>query len=395
MRRPRTSYRSMRKSKVEREVELFGSDETLPGLQLPKADAKSVKPAKPMKKKRMARSDLLVALVKAGATGDRHLARTSAEALIADERSKQHSILADRLTAALRTSVNGSHPVASAPTEPAVRGPSARDFFVDRVPQRRLSDLLLPSVTRDACEQLIEEQRRADVLRSHGLEPRHRVLLAGPPGNGKTSLAEAIAEALSVPLLTVRYEAVIGSFLGETASRLRRVFDFARTTPSVLFFDEFDVVGKERGDIHETGEIKRVVSSLLLQMDDLPSWTIIAAATNHPELLDRAAWRRFQLRLDLPAPGVRQIANFIAMYFQVRPIPGDLGRSPDQLARALRGSSLAEVEDFCTNILRRIVLSLGDGRPSQIVEHELSVWRSRVNAPGKKKGEKRGRETTT
>jgi len=157
-------------------------------------------------------------------------------------------------------------------------------LFVDRVPRRRLSDLLLPPVTRDACEALIEEQRRADVLRSHGLEPRHRVLLAGPPGNGKTSLAEAIAEALSLPLLTVRYEAVIGSFLGETAGRLRRVFDFARTTPSVLFFDEFDVIGKERGDIHETGEIKRVVRSLLLQMDDLPSWTIIAAATKRPLL---------------------------------------------------------------------------------------------------------------
>ena len=375
---------------MERDVDLFGPDEAAPGPQRPKVQDK---PAKPIKKKRMARSDLLVALVKAGATGDRHLARTSAEALIADEKAKQHTILADRLTAALRTNLNGSHPAAPAPAESPARGPSTRDLFVDRVPQRRLSDLLLPPVTRDACEELIEEQRRADVLRAHGLEPRHRVLLAGPPGNGKTSLAEALAEALSVPLLTVRYEAVIGSFLGETASRLRRVFDFARTTPSVLFFDEFDVVGKERGDIHETGEIKRVVSSLLLQMDDLPSWTIIAAATNHAELLDRAAWRRFQLRLDLPAPGERQIANFIGMYFQVRPIPGDLGRSPDQLARALRGSSLAEVEDFCTNILRRFVLSLGDGRPSEIVEHELRVWRSRVSAPGNKKSEKRGGAT--
>lgn len=370
---------------------MFGQDEAAPGHTRPKVQDKPAKLIK--KKKRMARGDLLVALVKAGATGDRHLARTSAEALIADEKAKQHTILADRLTAALRTKVNGSHSTAPAPVEQSARGPSTRDLFVDRVPQRRLSDLLLPPVTREACEELIEEQRRADVLRAHGLEPRHRILLAGPPGNGKTSLAEAIAEALSVPLLTVRYEAVIGSFLGETASRLRRVFDFARTTPSVLFFDEFDVVGKERGDIHETGEIKRVVSSLLLQMDDLPSWTIIAAATNHSELLDRAAWRRFQLRLDLPAPGERQIANFIGMYFKTRPVLGDLGRSPDQLARALRGSSLAEVEDFCTNILRRFVLSLGEGRPNEIVEHELKVWRSRVSAPGKKKSEKRGGET--
>lgn len=373
-------------------MNLFGPDDAAPEHQASKAEPKPAKPAK--KKRRMARSDLLVALVKAGATGDRHLARTSAEALIADEKAKQHHVLADRLTGALRSNLNGSHATAPASAqEPVARGPSTRDFFVDRVPQRRLSDLLLPPVTREACETLIEEQRRADVLRSHGLEPRNRVLLAGPPGNGKTSLAEAIAEALSVPLLTVRYEAVIGSFLGETAGRLRRVFDFARTTPCVLFFDEFDVIGKERGDIHETGEIKRVVSSLLLQMDDLPSWTIIAAATNHSELLDRAAWRRFQLRLDLPAPGDRQIANFISGYFHNRPLPGDLGRSPDQLAHALRGSSLAEVEDFCTNILRRFVLSLGEGRPSEIVERELRVWRSRVSAPDEKKGEKRGRAT--
>jgi AAA+ superfamily predicted ATPase len=102
-----------------------------------------------------------------------------------------------------------------------------------------------------------------------------------------------------VQLFVVRYEAMIGSFLGETAGRLKRVFDYARRTPCVLFFDEFDSVGKERGDIHETGEIKRVVTSLLMQIDDLPSYTIVVAATNHAELLDRAVWRRFQLRLGL------------------------------------------------------------------------------------------------
>jgi SpoVK/Ycf46/Vps4 family AAA+-type ATPase len=141
------------------------------------------------------------------------------------------------------------------------------------------------------------------VLRAAGLEPRHRILLIGPPGNGKTSLAEGVAEALLVPLLIVRYEEVIGSFLGETASRLAAVFQVARSRRCVLFFDEFDTVAKERGDEHETGEIKRVVSSLLLQVDAVPSHAVVVVASNRPELLDRAVHRRFELRLELPLPG--------------------------------------------------------------------------------------------
>ena len=114
---------------------------------------------------------------------------------------------------------------------------------------------------------------------------------------------------MAVPLVSVRYESVIASYLGETAVRLSRLFDQVRTRRCVLFFDEFDVVGKERGDLHETGEIKRVVSSLLLQIDTLPSSVVAISATNHPELLDRAVWRRFQLpassRASLPDAGTR------------------------------------------------------------------------------------------
>ena len=150
------------------------------------------------------------------------------------------------------------------------------------------------------------------MLRAHGLEPRHRVLLLGPPGNGKTSLAESLAFELALPLFAVRYDAVVTSYLGETAQRLRRLFDFVRTEPCVLFFDEFDAIGKERGDLHETGEIKRVVTTLLLQLDDLPSYCVLAAATNHPELLDRATWRRFQIKLELGRPTDDQMTEYFA-----------------------------------------------------------------------------------
>ena len=318
----------------------------------------------------MVHSDLLVSLVKASATGDRRLLRSSVEAIIAEERSKQHHVLADRLSGALSPGMNGA---AQSVSENVVR---ARDFVAEIHPRKKMDDLVLPETVRLGCSQLVEEQQRADLLRASGLEPRHSVLLAGPPGNGKTSLAEAIAESLSVPLFVVRYDLMIGSFLGETATRLKKVLDYARTTPCVLFFDEFDSIGKERGDKHETGEIKRVVSSLLMQIDDLPSYTVVIAATNHSELLDRAVWRRFQFRFSLPQPTPAQVARYVSL------VLGRFGvfRSVNSttIARRLGSVSYGEAEQFCLDVVRRHVLSLAERPVTSLVAEQLKIWESRV-----------------
>jgi len=327
----------------------------------------------------MARSDLLVSLVKAGTIGDKRAFRTTAEAIIAEERAKHHDVLADRLTKLIQS--NGS-PAAATPSlsPPIDTSPRAKDFISEITPKRRLEDLVLPDVVTRAVRELVEEQQRADVLRAHGVEPRHRILLVGPPGTGKTSLAEAIAEAAAVPLFLVRYELMIGSYLGETAARLKRVFDYARTTPCVLFFDEFDAIGKERGDIHETGEIKRVVTSLLMQVDDLPSYAIIAAATNHPELLDRASWRRFQLRLALPMPTSQALSRYIEAFSKRFKEP--LGQAPAAIAKSLGKISYAEVEQFCLDLQRRHILSLGEKPLKKITSEQLSAatWPRRARA---------------
>lgn len=201
------------------------------------------------------------------------------------------------------------------------------------------------------------------------------MLLAGPPGNGKTSLAEAIADALNAPFLIVRYEAVIGSYLGETAQRIEQVFELARSRQCVMFFDEFDAIGKERGDLHETGEIKRVVSSLLLQIDALPSYVVVVTASNHPELLDRAVWRRFQIRLELPRPRQGQVEEWFRR-FEKR-TGHTLGISPRRLAQSLKGLSFAEVEDFGSDVLRRIALSQPEADAKKITEHCLAQWKKR------------------
>lgn len=321
----------------------------------------------------MARSDLLVSLVEAVASGDLRLVKSSVEAIIAEERSKQHNVLAQKLAKAMKDLDNGAHRLQTRTVEPVHRG---RDFIEEVRPQRRLEELVLPDPVRIACSQLIEEHHRADLLRAHSLEPRHRALLVGPPGNGKTTLAEGVAEALALPLFLVRYELMIGSYLGETASRLKRLFDYARTTPCVLFFDEFDVLGKERGDTHETGEIKRVVSSLLLQIDDLPSYTIAMAATNHAELLDRAVWRRFQIRVELPNPTRKQMAAFVATFLSRLNEPA--GMSPETVAKRLGSVSYGEAEQFCLDLFRRKLLAMGEMPLKAIVAEQMRLWSARA-----------------
>lgn len=319
----------------------------------------------------MSRADLLVSLVKAGSQGDQQLLRTTVEAMAAEERAKHHHQLADRLVANLKG------PKASPRPADVVRSFDGGHggLLYEIEPRRTLESLLLNETVLDASRELVEEQHRKDLLRSYGVEPRHRVMLSGPPGNGKTALAEAIATELMVPLFVVRYEAVIGSFLGETSVRLKRLFDFVRTHQCVLFFDEFDTLGKERGDTHETGEIKRVVSSLLLQIDALPSHVVVVTATNHAELLDRAVWRRFQLRLPLPAPTATQKEEWFARLQKRLGTP--LGMAPKTLASKLRASSFSDLEQFCEDIQRRYVLALPAANLKSIIGKRLKQWQTR------------------
>ncbi|KKO83098.1 AAA family ATPase [Corynebacterium otitidis] len=314
----------------------------------------------------MARADLLVDLVDAERRGDRDRFRVLVEAVIAEERAKQHHLVADRLSELITTT--GQNAPRDAHTE------TVGDLVQQVVPQRRLEDLELAAVPRRLLAELVEEHKRSDLLRSYGIEPRNRLLLSGPPGNGKTSVAEAIAAELMLPLYVVRYEGVVSSFLGETAARLDSVFEFARTRRCVLFFDELDSIAKERSDAHETGEIKRVVSTLLLQIDRLPPHVLLVGASNHSELLDRAAWRRFQIRAELSPPSRAQATRFLER-LSAR-LGGDLGYSPRTLADKLAGASFSELEEFALDVRRRMILELPDGDSRRIAQGHLEHRRT-------------------
>jgi SpoVK/Ycf46/Vps4 family AAA+-type ATPase len=321
----------------------------------------------------MARADLLADLVRFGTVGDKSRFRKVVEAIVAEERAKKHAVLANNLEDLIRT---------MPADKPTPNGGNAlfehkiSSLLQEVVPERSFEDLVLPNEVREISQEIIQEHHRVDLLRSYNLEPRNRLLLIGPPGNGKTSLAEAFAHTLMVPLLTVRYEGVIGTYLGETAVRLHRLLEHARTRRCVLFFDEFETLGKERGDQHETGEIKRVVSALLLQIDSLPSHVMVIGATNHAELLDRAVWRRFQVRMNIPAPTRARLAEWFAKFEKRVKVP--LGYTSETMAKKLPGVNFAEAEEFGASIFRKYVLEQPSSDMKKIVDHVLRNWAART-----------------
>ena len=318
----------------------------------------------------MARADLILDLIKNSYNGNKYQFKKVVEALIAEERSKQHTVLADRLQKELDTMLRSvdsdmqGRNISSAAIAPVVNN------FLQEVPVRKsFDDLILPPTVKNITEDFFEEHFRSDILRSYGLEPRHKIILSGNPGTGKTSFAEALAERLMIPLYMVRYDALIGSYLGETAMRLRQLFDFVSSRKCILFFDEFDTIGKERGDVHELGEIKRVVSSLLLMTDSLPSYTIVIGASNHAELLDRAVWRRFQIRIELPMPDAQAITKWLKMFEKKNGISFQV--NIQKLAKSLEGRNFGDIEIFAQSVMRRYVLSMPNNDIASFVADEL------------------------
>ena len=304
----------------------------------------------------MARSDLLVSLVRAGASGDSKELTSTVEAIIAEERAKQHNILADRLARALRSNGNGGQ-TGFAISEPVAR---ARDYVLEAPARKRLEDLFLYNMP-ELCVPNVHPSvppvraHRGAASREPAALAQSRTPSSGLAGGASRKRKDVARRGDSGsprgPVLRGPVRRDHRQLLGETASRLRRVFEYARTTPCVLFFDEFDAVGKERGDLNETGEIKRVVTSLLMQVDALPSYTVVIAASNHSELLDRAVWRRFQFRLELPAPTQSQVERYFEAFAERMDEPLGIGsrtrsrsRSAGSAMRRRRSSATASAD---------------------------------------------------
>lgn len=262
------------------------------------------------------------------------------------------------------------------------RDPDRDAALVDVVrPQRARDELVLGDNLAVRLDRVIDEFRSKDLLARHGLAPKSRLLFIGPPGCGKTVCAETLAAELGLDVLHARFDGIVSSYLGETANNLRRVFGFAAQRDAILFFDEFDALGKRRDDAQEVGELKRVVSSFLQILDAHPKDKIVVAATNHEGMLDDALWRRFDEVLPFPRPTTSQLERLIDLRLRaVRKRGIDLRA----FAEEMTGLSYADAERVCLEAIKAMLLS---GRRELTTEHvagELAAQQQRVSlAAGK------------
>lgn len=256
----------------------------------------------------MASGEHLKALLRSHIKGDDSHFLAVAMQMAAHEAKQGHGKLAEDLRTLIDSAQSKRKLMPSAQPVPIgqPRGELSNLLSV-ALPQTRFSEMILDDATHGRLTRIISEQRNFEKIRAHGLSPRRKLLLVGPPGTGKTMTASALAGELGIPLYIVRLDSLITKFMGETAAKLRQVFDAIRDTRGIYFFDEFDAIGSQRGLANDVGEIRRVLNSFLQMIEQDQSNSLIIAATNHPEILDYALFRRFDDVIEYGLPNQEQI----------------------------------------------------------------------------------------
>ncbi len=240
-------------------------------------------------------------------------------------------------------------------------------------PKTRLADMVLDDDVQRRLGRILQEQRAQHKLNAFGLSARRKVLLIGPPGTGKTMTAAALAGELSLPLFTVLLDGLITKFMGETAAKLRLIFDAIAQTRGVYLFDEFDAIGSERASVNDVGEIRRVLNSFLQFLEQDQSDSLIVAATNHPQLLDRALFRRFDDVIEYTLPTDDQLR----MVFLQRLSLFDIHAVDwPQVLAAARGLSYGDLTRACEDVAKEAVLTDASTIPTAGIERALNERRT-------------------
>jgi len=236
-------------------------------------------------------------------------------------------------------------------------------------------ELILSDNTRDQINRIIDEFKNSDILATYNLNYKNKILLCGKPGTGKTFSVQAISSLLKIPVVHIRFDAIISSFLGETASNLRKVFEFIEKETWIVLFDEVDIIGKNRDDIHEHGEIKRIVNNYLQMLDDFEGRSLLFAATNHQNMLDSAIWRRFDAVIAYYLPN--EIERKKLFESHLISIKKDVNINFDYLVEMTEGLSHSDIKMIIIDAMKTSILNSQERLSQHNIEYSVNNFNLR------------------
>lgn len=302
-----------------------------------------------------------------------------AEELINLEKRKKHNIVAKELKEALYAT---SHSRINSNKRFKTDIPIPRDndtgfpLLGIRPYNHAWEELILSTKTDYALKQIVLGFKSHEILATYNLKPKNKILFCGMPGTGKTFSAQVISSYLGIPLVYVNFEAIISSYLGETATNLKKVFDFISNGVWIVLFDEVDIIGKNRDDQHETGEIKRVVNNFLQMLDNFEGDSLIIASTNHPHILDPAIWRRFDEVINFELPDRSERASLLKLY--LKPIKKEKDINIESISKETEEFSPSDLKSMCRDAITHAIINERDSITNSDLRYSLDRFKERL-----------------
>lgn len=306
----------------------------------------------------MGAAEQIKSLIKSFSESDDARFYATAMQIAASEAKKGHMLLAQEIRALIDRAKEERH-ASSLKLQKTIPIASPRGELSDLLevfyPKVKLKDMILSPRLTTALNRIVTEQRKFEMLQQHNLHPRRKLLLVGKPGCGKTKTAQALAGELGLAVFIVRLDGLITKFMGESISKLRLIFDAMQNTRGVYLFDEFDSIGSNRSYGNDVGEIKRVLNSFLLNIEKDDSHSIIIAATNMPEALDKALFRRFDDIIEYPLPGKQELTVTFKRHLEGFKMSGD--NPIARLVEKAKGLSYADVIRSCQEAIKEMLIN--------------------------------------
>lgn len=318
----------------------------------------------------------IVKIIEGGMIGDKEKVYNYAQVLAENLEKTGDVSLAKKIRSLLVNKKTRMASLDDFSTKP-VDSESRMDMVDIFIPDKSFEVPILKAYIHEEIDEFISSYGQRDEILRAGIDMVSSLLLYGPPGCGKTTVARFVAYKTGLPLVTVRLDGLVSSLLGSTAKNIRKIFDYASKRDCILFLDEFDVVAKLRDDKHELGELKRVVNSLLQNIDDFSQNSILIAATNHHELLDPAVWRRFSKIITLEKPNKEEIIQLIKLHIKnTKSNVMESEKKLEMLAIAFDGISHADVKTVVNNAIKKSIINKKDTTHNWDMLQEVYLYRN-------------------